>query len=89
MDGEDTEGGGGRGGGIQKGNGTRTSLPRMTVGPLVVKHYHDPNPAHDADKEDDDKDTVINDVHEGDDNDEGRKGIGSLPPQTTHHAVAA
>ena len=84
IDGEYTDGGGG----IKKGNGTRKSLTMMAAGPLVFKH-HDPNPAHDEDKEDDDKDTVIDDIQNGDDHDEGGNGIGSIPPQTTRHAVAA
>ena len=86
MDGEDTEGGGSSGGG--KENGIRKSLTIMAAGPIVFQH-HDPNPALDADREDDDKNTVLNDFHKGDDHDVGRNGNGSLPPQTTQHAVAA
>lgn len=76
------------GGGGGKGNGTRKSIKIMAAGPLVFQH-HDPNPAHEDDKDDDYNTTVINDLHEDDDHDEGRDGIGSIPPQTTHHAVAA
>ena len=60
----------------------------MTAGPLVVKNM-DPNPAHDADKEDEDKNTIINDFYKGDEKDVGRDGICSIPPQTTQHAIAA